>query len=280
MQLPKIIESPDFQKSLEENLDRFTELAREKIAGFNRPTPADPAYHLIVEMTLLRVIISEKINAAAYAQLIKLSNDLEFIFKGKLRSGESYEAFRDRMRGTKYLASPAGTVAMYKALTFLYGEATLGTGKDVRSASVQDAYVQASGGALLVHVLMSSDAPDLKAAVIAALTEAFKKEAVKPALDSVTFRAALTTPFSIAATISLMPGFGEDHRAAIEKNFRAKFEAEKRLGWVPTVSWIIKELHQTGVRSVILRSPVSNIPVQPERYAVISTLDLTMETSA
>lgn len=80
-----------------------------------------------------------------------------------------------------------------------------------------------------MHVLMSSETPDLKAAVIAALTEAFKKETVKPALDSVTFRDALTMPFSIATTISLMPGFGEDHRAAIEKNFRTKFEAEKRL---------------------------------------------------
>ncbi len=279
MLLPKIIETPDFQKSLEENLDRFTALAREKIPGFTRPTPADPAYHLLVEITLLRVIITEKTNAAAYAQLIKLSNDLEFIFKGKLRPGEDYEAFRARMRGTRYLASPAGTVAMYKALAFLYGEATLGTGRDTRSASVKDAHVQVSGGAILVHVLVSSEAADLKAAVVSALTEAFCQEGVKHALDSVPFRAALTTPFPIAATISLMPGFGQDHKVILEKNFRERFEVEKRLGWVPTVSWIIKELHQTGVRSVVLRSPVSNIPVQPERYAVISTLDLTVETA-
>jgi phage-related baseplate assembly protein len=279
MELPKIIETPDFQRMLEENLDRFTGLAREKIPGFTRPTPADPAYHLLVEITLLRVIITEKTNAAAYAQLIKLSNDLEFIFKGKIRPGENYEAFRERMRGTRYQASTAGTVAMYKALAFLYGEATIGAGRDARSASVQDAYVQVSQGAMLIHVMVNSDAADLKAAVISALTEAFKKETVKPALDSVTFRAALTTPFPIAGTISLLPGFGEDHKATIEKNFRARFDAERRLGWVPTVSWIIKELHQTGVRSVILRSPASNIPVQPERYAAISTLDLTVETT-
>ncbi len=279
MELPKIIESPNFQKLLEENLDRFTALAREKIPAFTRPTPADPSYHLIVEITLLGVIITEKTNAAAYAQLIRLSNDLEFIFKGKLRPGEGYEAFRERMRGTRYLASPAGTVAMYKSLAFLYGEATIGSGRDARSASVRDVFVQAVGGAILVHVLIAPDAADLKTAVISALTEAFKEETVKPALDSVTFKAAQTTPFPIAATISLLPGFGEDHKATIEKNFREKFEAQKRLGWAPTVSWIIKELHQTGVRSVILRSPASNIPVQPERYAVISTLDLTVEAA-
>ncbi|MDQ3233497.1 MAG: hypothetical protein M3Q07_16900 [Pseudobdellovibrionaceae bacterium] len=279
MELPKIIESPNFQRMLEENLDRFTALAQEKIPSFTRPTPADPAYHLIVEITLLGVVITEKTNAAAYSQLIKLSNDLEFIFKGKIRPGENYEAFRERMRGTRYLASPAGTVAMYKSLAFLFGEATLGTGRDARSASVRDVFVQAVGGAILIHVLIAADAADLKAAVISALTEAFKQETVKPALDAVTFRSALTTPFPIAATIALLPGFGEEYKATIEKNFREKFEAQKRLGWVPTVSWIIKELHQTGVRSVILRSPVSNIPVQPERYAVISTLDLTVETA-
>ncbi|MDQ3234206.1 MAG: hypothetical protein M3Q07_20560 [Pseudobdellovibrionaceae bacterium] len=279
MELPKIIESPNFQKMLEENLDRFTALAREKIPSFTRPTPADPSYHLIVEITLLGVIITEKTNAAAYSQLIRLSNDLEFIFKGKIRQGENYEAFRERMRGTRYLASPSGTVAMYKALAFLYGEATIGSGRDARSAAVRDVFVQAVGGAILIHVLIAPDAADLKAAVISALTEAFKQETVKPALDSVTFKAALTTPFPIAATISLLPGFGEDHKVTIEKNFREKFEAQKRLGWAPTVSWIIKELHQTGVRSVILRSPVSNIPVQAERYAVISTLDLTVETA-
>ncbi len=279
MELPKIIESPNFQKLLEENLDRFTALAQEKIPTFTRPTPADPSYHLIVEITLLGVIITEKTNAAAYAQLIRLSNDLEFIFKGKIRPGENYEAFRERMRGTRYLASPSGTVAMYKALAFLYGEATLGSGRDPRSAAVRDVFVQAVAGAILIHVLIAPDAADLKVAVILALTEAFKQETVKPALDSVTFKPALTTPFPIAAVVSLLPGFGEDHKATIEKNFREKFDAQKRLGWAPTISWIIKELHQTGVRSVILRSPVSNIPVQAERYAVISTLDLTVETA-
>ncbi|MDQ3231782.1 MAG: hypothetical protein M3Q07_08185, partial [Pseudobdellovibrionaceae bacterium] len=166
------------------------------------------------------------------------------------------------------------------ALTFLYGEATLGTEKNARTASVMDAFVQNVEGDLFIHVLINSDAADLKAAVIKALTDAFKKETVKPALDRVTFLEARPTPFVISAIIILSPGYGASHQGAIETAFRARFEAQKKLGWVPTVSWIVKELHQPGVKSVIMRSPETNIPVQAERYASISKLELSVEASA
>lgn len=280
MELPDIIETPNFQVLLSENIDRFTALAAKSIPGFTKPTAADPSYHLLVELTLLRVIITEKINAAAYAQLIKLTNDLEFIFNGKIRPGESYEAYRERMRGTRDQASPAGTDAMYKALTFLYGEYRDSAGRDPRSASVMDAFVQNVNGDILIHVLINSDAADLKAGVLSTLTDAFKKEGVKPALDFVTLIEARAVPFTISAGITLLPGYGLDYKTTIETNFKASFDAQKKLGWAPAVSWITKELHQTGVKSVILKSPVTNIPVQPERYAAISRLDLTVETSA
>ncbi len=281
MDLPKVIDSPEYKAIFAEKLGRFTAFCRQSVASdFPEPTAADPSWHHLSEISLTELMIREKINAAAYAQLIKLSNDLDFIFNGRIRVGESFEAYRDRMRGRKYEASSAGTVAMYKALTFLYGEATIGTGTDTRSASVQDCYVQNVNGDLLIHIIVNSEASATANAVLAALSDAFKSERVKPALDSVSFKLATTVPITISGTVSLMPGYGADYRTTIENQFRARFEAEKRLGWAPAVSWISKELHQTGVRSVVLRSPVSNIPVQPERYPVISGLNLTMEVAA
>ncbi len=281
MDLPKVIDSPEYKAILADKLARFTALCRQSVAAdFPEPTAADPSWHHLSEISLTELMIREKINAAAYAQLVKLSNDLDFIFNGKIRSGESFEAYRDRMRGRKYEASPAGTLAMYKALTFLYGEATIGAGSEARNASVQDCFVQNVSGELLIHIIVNSEALDLRAAVLGNLTEAFRSERIKPALDVVSFRHATTVPINISGTISLMPGFGADYRGVIESRFRARFESEKRLGWAPAVSWISKELHQTGVRSVVLRSPVSNIPVQPERYPVIGTLNLAMEVPA
>jgi phage-related baseplate assembly protein len=225
-------------------------------------------------------VITEKINFAAFSQLLKLSNDIDFIFKGKIRPGEAPAAYRERMRGTRDQACPAGTNAMYKALTFLFGEATIGSGTDVATASVMDAFVQSVNGQLLIHVLINSDVPALKSAVITALTEAFKQEAIKPALDSVTFIEARSVPFAISASVTLQPGYGIDYKEKIEANFREAFEAQKRLGWVPAVSWIVKELHQAGVKSLILTSPTTNNPVLPERYASISSLDLSVEIPA
>jgi phage-related baseplate assembly protein len=280
LDLPQIIETPDFQAEFKDALKRFTESYRKIVPDFSEPTAADPIYHILIELTLNKVIGTEKINSAAYAQLVKLSNEIDFIFKGKIRPGESFEAYRDRMRGTKDQASTAGTPAMYKALTFLYGEASLTAAGVTRTASVMDAYVQAANGELLISVLINSDAADLKAAVVNALTDAFKKESVKPALDSVTFIEARAVPFSINAVISLQPGYSKSYQARIEENFKKSFEAQKKLGWAPTMSWIVRELHQPGVRSVILQSPATNIPVQADRYATITRLDLTVEESA
>jgi phage-related baseplate assembly protein len=277
LDLPNIIETPDFQAKLKDTIERFTAAYQKVRPEFQAPTPADPLYHLLVELVLVSVIGTEKINNAAYTQLVKLSNEIDFIFKGKIREGESYESYRDRMRGTRDLASPAGTDAMYKALTFALGEAALGSGRDARTASVMDAFVQNVKGELFIHVLVNSDAADLKKAVLDALAAAFKKETVKPALDKVTFLLATPTPFVITASITLQPGYTAEYKATIEQTFRARFEANRKLGWMPTVSWIIKELHQPGVKSVIMQSPVSNIPVQPERYASISRLDLSVE---
>jgi phage-related baseplate assembly protein len=281
MDLPKIIDSPEYKAILADKLARFTALCRQSVAAdFPEPTAADPSWHHLAEISLTELTIREKINAAAYAQLIKLSGDLDFIFSGKIRSGETFEAYRGRMRGRKYEASSAGTVAMYKALTFLHGEATIETRNEIRTASVQDCHVQNVKGELLIHIIVNSEAQDLRAAVLGNLTEAFKNEGVKPALDAVSFRLATPVPINIGGMVSLMPGYGADYRTIIESQFRARFESEKRLGWAPAVSWISKELHQTGVRSVVLLSPVSNIPVQPERYPVIGTLNLTMEVAA
>ncbi|MDQ3234232.1 MAG: hypothetical protein M3Q07_20690 [Pseudobdellovibrionaceae bacterium] len=280
MELPQIIETPEFQAKLKATIDRFTKSYKVIVLDFEEPTPADPLYHILVELTLNDVIGIERTNAAAYAQLVKLSNEIEFIFKGKIRAGESYDAYRQRMRGTKDQASPAGTPAMYKALTFLYGEASIAGDTETRTASVVDAHVQAANGELLISVLVNSDAKDLKDAVVSALAKAFEKETVKPALDKVTFIEARSVSFNITAAISLSPGYTQAHKETIERNFREKFESQRKLGWAPTTSWIVRELHQHGVRSVILQAPVSNIPVQADRYAVISKLELAVEEAA
>jgi phage-related baseplate assembly protein len=285
LELPKIIESPDFQAKLKQRITDFTNSYKKIVPAFTAPTPADPIYHILVELTLVEVIGIEKVNKAAYAQLLKLSNDIEFIAKGKIRPSEGYEAFRERVRGMKDQVSPAGTPAMYKALTFLFGEATIGTDDQAVSASVLDAYVEPVNneqvkGELLIHVFTNTSNQALKDAVLKALKDAFARDEVKPALDKVTFRSATDVPITINALISLSPGYTKEHRKIIEENFRERFASQVRLGWTPTTSWIVKELHQVGVRSVILKVPQTTINVQEYRYASISKLELTVEEAA
>jgi phage-related baseplate assembly protein len=278
MDLPKLIENPEFQAIFAQKIAVFTAACRAGITpDFPEPTPADPSWHHLAQLSLSELIIREKTNAAAYAQLTALSNEMEFIYKRSIRDGESYEAFRDRMRGLKYESASAGTPQMYKALTFLYGESKVGHGENSRTVMVMDCHVQNVAGDLLIHVLTNAEDQDSNAAVIKSLTDAFKKDSVKPVLDVVAFKAAAAVPFVINATILLMSGYGVDYKATIEKTFREKFESRKSLGWAPSVSWIIRELHQAGVKSVSMRSPSNNIVVPPERYASISKIDISLE---
>jgi phage-related baseplate assembly protein len=273
--LPTIVQPISFEKTFQEKLKNFTKNYQVEVPEFKTPTPADPLYHILVEIALSELIGSERIAQAGYAQLLKYSKDLELLFKAKIGPDETYEEFVERMVSSLSLVSTAGTVAQYKALTFLFGRVRYTENQEDKIARVRGAYVESAGeGQLLIHLLTNTDRKDLNNKILESLSDAFDGEKVKPVLDSVTFQMANDIPVSIQGTIYLKPGYTQDYKAVVEETLRKRWNEELALGWQPTTSWIVKELHLIGVKSVILTNPVTDTIVPSKQYASIKMLEL------
>lgn len=274
-ELPTIVEPISFEQTFQKKLNSFTTAYQAQVPDFKTPTPADPVYHIIAEIALSELIGSQRISQAGLAQLLKYSKDLEFLFKSKVQPGETYEDFAERMINGLGLVSTAGTAAQYKALTFLYGILSYKDGDAAKIAKVRGAYVQAAGqGQLLVHLLTNTDRPDLNTLILDKLAAVFKGEEVRPALDSVFFQLANAVRVPIQGVVYLKPGYTVEYQKTLEETFRARWEQEKVLGWQPTTSWVVKELHQTGVKSVLLTNPSTDTPVAEKEYAAIDRIEL------
>jgi phage-related baseplate assembly protein len=273
--LPTIVTPISFDETFQKKLRNFTENYQKEVPEFKTPTPADPLYHILVEVALSELIGSERISQAGYAQLLKYSKDLEVLFKAQIGPDETYEEYVERMVNSLSLVSTAGTVAQYKALTFLFGRVRYEEGKESSLARVRGAYVEPAGeGQLLIHILTNTDRRDLNDKILKALTDTFDGETVKPVLDDVTFQMANSIPVSIQGTIYLKPGYTKDYKTTVEETLGRRWNEELALGWQPTTSWIVKELHQLGVKSVILTNPVTDTIVPNKQYASIRMLEL------
>lgn len=274
-ELPTIVETISFEETFQKKLLSFTARYKARVPDFETPTPADPLYHIIIEIALSELIGAQRISQAGLSQLLRYSKDLEFLFKSKAQPGESYEEFAERMINSLSLVSTAGTVAQYKALTFVYGRISYEEGEESKFAKVRGAYVEpAAAGQLLIHVLTNTDNTDLNAKILQTLTEIFAGEEVRPALDTVTFQLARAVEVPIQGVVFLKPGYTVEYQKTLEAAFRTSWEKEKVLGWQPTTSWVVKELHQTGVKSIKLSNPSTDTVIPPFQYASIQRIEL------
>jgi len=275
-ELPTIVQPISFEETFQKKLKDFTKAYQAKVPDFKTPTPADPLYHIIAEIALSELIGSQRISQAGLAQLLKYSKDLEFLFKSKVQPGESYEEFAERAINELALVSTAGTVAQYKAGTFVFGRISYEEDKETKVAKVRGAYVEPAGqGKLLIHILTNTGRDDLNNLILEKLAATFAGEEVRPALDNVTFQLARSVNVPIQGTVFLKPGYTAAYKKTIEETFRARWEQEKVLGWQPTTSWVVKELHQAGVKSIKLTNPSTDTVVPASQFASIDTMDLT-----
>lgn len=278
--LPSIIENLSFEAIFREKLSRFTQYMQGKIPGFKEPLPADPSYAVLSELSFSEVIIREKINQAAYTQLLRYTQELESIFDGQRRVGESYEDFRLRMRNRKHEASAAGSIEQYKALSFLFGEASRTVNGIEEKISVVDAYVESvknpdSGERrIFIHVMPSSEEEDLKKLLLKAIEKGLSSERIRPALDEISVIEASITPYIVTGTLTLEPAYDDDYAQRLIENMKKAFHLQRKLGWAAATSWFAKELHAPGVRSVLLTSPVSDQPVEMNSYGRLELVAL------
>lgn len=271
--LPLIIEDLNFKKILSDKLDRFTTDYQQTVPEFERPGPADPAYRLLSEQSLTEMVIREKINAFGLAQLLRLTEELDFLFAGRRLPGESLSSFRGRMLNHLSAVSPAGPLTMYEGLAFIAANDGV---EDEDLWPVIDVHAETRNGKVVVHLQPNTNSEVTPSESLAKVKAFLSEKHIRPALDEFEVQLAVERLINITATFQLESGLGQNHLAKLEAALRAAWRIKSRLGWGPAASWIIGRLDQEGVISLTLKTPLDDAKLEPREYASVGRVNFSL----
>lgn len=181
---------------------------------------------------------------------------------------ESDEALRLRIQETAKGGSNAGSKASYRA-------AALGA-----SALVKDVSISSSAGGVVDVTVLSTEGdgvPD--ASLLSTVDAVMQADDVKVFTDTVNTLAATKVDFAVEAEIKLLTGTPQAVYDALEANFTTAFTAFKGLNIDVPRSWIIGQLQASGVHSVSLSSPASDVVIDVDEFPNLSSITLTQGAS-
>jgi phage-related baseplate assembly protein len=273
---PKIEEDLNFDAIFAEKLARFTESYQAKYPGFKTPVPVDPIYRALCELCMSELMIRARINAAATSLLLRYSEDLDFLFFGRRRDGETLEAFRERMRLNLHMASPAGSLEMYRSLALASAnEGAL----SIDQFPVLDAHVETNGDKILIYLQPNIRIASDMAMILKKVTDFIGQDHIKPAFDLFEVVVAEPRVVNIQARAKLASGKGQAYLDELKQTFSLNFWKSSRLGWNLSLSWIYSQLHVDGIESVSIQTPIDDIAVGKQQYVVLNAIVLSQVTA-
>lgn len=170
---------------------------------------------------------------------------------------EDDEAFRRRVVLALEGQSTAGPEGSYLFWA-------LSADGDVKDASA----VSPTPGVVIVTVLSRVGDGAASADLIDTVDATLNDEWVRPLTDQVTVQSATIVPYAINASITYYPGPNASvTRAAADRALDEYIESVARLGHDVKLSGIYAALHQPGVQSVELTSPVADIEIDMDQAA-------------
>jgi phage-related baseplate assembly protein len=113
--------------------------------------------------------------------------------------------------------------------------------------------------------------PDM-AQVITKVTAFIAQEHIKPAFDIFEVRAALPRKVNLVAEARLSRGKGAALLTSLQVAFRDALTEISRLAWSMPLSWAYSQLHVTGIDSISISTPISDISVDRNEYIVPGTI--------
>jgi len=261
--LPEIIEELDFETLFARRKARLIELTpadiRDELAR-TLELESEPVTKLLQENAYEEMLLRQRINEAARANLIQFANgsDLDQLaaFYELVRlPGESDERFRVRLQLAIAALAGNGTAEYYR-------QRALGVSLEVIDAIV----LQPKPGAVRVAVWPAENAD--RGALLAAVTAALlapDKKILGVEVDAVIARPRVV---DIRARIRRLPGAPVDLAAQLAAGFKQVFAQAAALGGEIPRSWIIARLHVDGVASVELLTPAEDVRLASDEYPV------------
>ncbi len=264
---PSVVEALDFESIFAAMLADL----RARDAAFTALVESDPAYKILEVAAYRELLIRQRVNDAAKAVMVAYATgaDLDQIAANydvarllitpadnttippTPAEYESDDEFRNRV----ILSLEGYTTAGSRGSYVFHALSASGDCKDVAVESL-------TPGTVNVAVLSRVGTGAAPASTIAAVTEALNAEVVRPLCDTVVVASAVIVNYSIAATLTVFPGTGQEEvLAAATAAAQAYAEQQNRLGRDIARSGIFAALHQPGVQNVAITSPAADVAI-------------------
>lgn len=278
---PSIVEALDFETIFAAMLADLQ--ARDPL--FTALVESDPAYKILEVCAYREVLIRQRVNDAARANMLAyaVGSDLDQLAAlfGVVRLVieeadeeavppvpavmESDTDFRRRIQLSLEGFSTAGPQGAY----IFHALAADGDVLDVSAVSPSPGEVEVT---VLSRIGNGTASTPLLNAVEAALND----ENVRPLTDSVVVQGATIVNYTVEAEIFTYPGpDSATVLAASQAALDAYIESVHRIGKDVTLSGIYAALHQPGVQRVNLIAPVANITIDPDEASWCTATDIT-----
>ncbi len=262
---PNVVEALDFESIFAEMLADL----RARDPAFTALVESDPAYKIMEVAAYRELLIRQRLNDATKAVMIAyaVGADLDQI-------AANYDVARLLITAADDTTIPP-TPAVYESddefrvriILSLEGYTSAGSrGSYIyhalsASGDCKDVAVESlTPGTVNVAVLSRTGTGAAPSATIAAVVEALNADIIRPLCDTVEVASASIVDYSIAATLTVFPGTGQEEVLAAATAAAQAYAADQhRIGRDITRSGIFAALHQPGVQNVSITSPAADI---------------------
>lgn len=258
---PEIVETTEFQVIYQEVLQVFAAFEPE----YELYLHSDPAVKVIQAFAYREYLLRGRINQVARSNLLAFATgaDLDQLaaFYGVTRlEGELDDALRERVRLRIIGFSAAGPSAGYK-----YYATTA-------SNRVRDANVSSPApGTVRVAILSTEGDGQADAKLLSEISDVVTADNVRVLTDTVEVVSATIIPLNIEVEMWLEPDTPTEILDAVIAKFPTAFDEHRALGQDITLSWIISQLHVSGVHRVLVDLPEGRLIIGPDECAALGT---------
>lgn len=261
---PNVMEVLDYQRIL----DGMKAQLIEKDPEFSALVESDPAIKILEICAWRELLLRQRINNAAHANLLAFSTnaDLEHLgafYNVQRQSEESDERYRVRISAKISGWSTAGSKAHY-VYHALSADPRV---KHARAESPEPGLVRIS---VLSNEGDGTPTKDLLQSVRRFITQ----DHVRVLTDTVEVVGVTMITLHVKAHIELETGVPPTLLRQIESNCVHRFRNNQKLGWSVHKCWLLAQLFTEGVKHVELLSPVEDVVVQPDECVALQSVTL------
>lgn len=279
---PDVVEALDFETILSEMVANLQ--ARDP--AFSALVESDPAYKILEVAAYREVLLRQRVNDSAKAVMLAFAtgSDLDQIGANRnvqravidpgdptvvppiLPTYESDDDFRTRIQLSPEGYTTAGSEGSY----VFHG---LGADPDVKDIQA----VSPSPGVVDVYVLSRTGNGTASPSLLAAVDVVLNADEVRPLTDLVTVHSATIIPYTVQAELVLYAGPDANVvLQAAQAAVQSYTQSVQRIGYDVTLSGLYAALHQVGVQSVNLTSPLANVVTANGQAAYATSITLTI----